>query len=40
MQVDTNNNIPAFGNDSLAAAGGVVLGGLYRIANAVQVRIA
>jgi len=40
MQVDTNNNIPAFGDDSLAAAGGVVIGGLYRIGNAVQVRVA
>ena len=40
MQVDTNNNIPAFGDDALAAAGGVVIGGLYRIGNVVQVRVA
>ena len=40
MQVNTANTIPAFGDDSLAAAGGVVIGGLYRIGNAVQVRIA
>ena len=40
MQVNTANTIPAFGDDSLAAAGGVVIGGLYRIGNAVQVRVA
>ena len=40
MQVNTDNQIPAYNNDSEAAAGGVVVGGLYRINNAVQVRIA
>ena len=40
MQVNTLNNIPAYSNDSAAAAGGVVVGGLYRINNAVQVRTA
>ena len=30
----------AYNNDSEAAAGGVVVGGLYRVGNAVQVRIA
>ena len=40
MQVNTlQTTIPAFADDdSLAAAGGVVIGGLYRIGNAVQVR--
>jgi len=40
MNINKNNQIPEFANDSAAAAGGVVVGGLYRIANAVQVRLA
>ena len=40
MQVNTLNNIPAYADDAAAAAGGVVVGGLYRIGNAVQVRLA
>ena len=40
MQVNTNNSIPSFADDAAAAAGGVVIGGLYRIGNAVQVRLA
>ena len=40
MQVNTLNNIPAYADDATAAAGGVVVGGLYRIGNAVQVRLA
>jgi hypothetical protein len=32
-------SIPAFANDAAAAAGGIPLGGLYRIANAVQIRL-
>ena len=40
MQVAGPNVIPAFANDAAAAAGGVAVGGLYRIANAVQVRLA
>ena len=40
MQVAGPNIIPAFADDAAAAAGGVAVGGLYRIANAVQVRLA
>jgi hypothetical protein len=40
VQVDGANQIPAYSNDGTAAAGGVPVGGLYRIGNAVQVRIA
>jgi hypothetical protein len=40
MQVNTQNTIPAYAGDTEAAAGGVVIGGLYRIGNAVQVRLA
>jgi len=40
MQVNGTNVIPAFANDSAAGSGGVVVGGLYRIGNAVQVRLA
>ena len=40
MQVAGPNVIPAFANDAAAASGGVAVGGLYRIANAVQVRLA
>jgi len=40
MQVNENNNILPFSDDAEAAAGGVVIGGLYRIGNAVQVRVA
>ena len=40
MQVAGPNVIPAFADDAAAAAGGVAVGGLYRIANAVQVRLA
>jgi len=40
MQVNGANSIPAFADDTAAAAGGVVVGGLYRIGNAVQVRLA
>jgi hypothetical protein len=40
MQVNTQNSIPAYAGDTEAAAGGVVIGGLYRIGNAVQVRLA
>ena len=39
VQVNTNNNIPAYADDTAAAAGGVVIGGLYRVGNAVQVRL-
>ena len=39
MRVDGTNTIPAFADDSAAAGGGVPVGGLYRIANAVQVRL-
>lgn len=39
MQVDANNNIPAFADDTLAAAGGVPLGGLYHTAGVVKVRL-
>lgn len=31
--------MPAFANDAAAAAGGIPVGGLYRIANAVQIRL-
>ena len=40
MQVAGPNTIPAYADDSAAAAGGVAVGGLYRIGNAVQVRLA
>ena len=40
MQVAGPNIIPAFADDAAAAGGGVAVGGLYRIANAVQVRLA
>ena len=40
MQVDGANQIPAYADDAAAAAGSVPVGGLYRIGNAVQVRIA
>jgi len=40
MQVAGPNVIPAFADDAAAAGGGVAVGGLYRIANAVQVRLA
>jgi hypothetical protein len=39
MQVDGNNVIPEHADDTAAATGGVVVGGLYRIGNAVQVRL-
>ena len=39
MQVAGPNIIPAFADDAAAAGGGVAVGGLYRIANAVQVRL-
>ena len=39
MQVAGPNVIPAFADDTAAAAGGVAVGGLYRIGNAVQVRL-
>lgn len=39
MQVNGNNVIPEHADDTAAAAGGVVVGGLYRIGNAVQVRL-
>ena len=32
-------SLPAFADDTAAAAGGVPVGGLYRIANVVQVRL-
>ena len=40
MQVAGPNTIPAYGDDAAAAAGGVGVGGLYRIGSAVQVRVA
>lgn len=40
MQVAGPNVIPAFADDAAAAGGGVAVGGLYRIGNAVQVRLA
>ena len=40
MQVNGANVIPSYADDAAAAAGGVVVGGLYRIGNAVQVRLA
>ena len=40
MQVAGPNTIPAFADDAAAAAGGVAVGGLYRIGSAVQVRVA
>jgi hypothetical protein len=40
MQVNGNNVIPEHADDAAAATGGVVVGGLYRIGNAVQVRLA
>ena len=40
MQVNTDNVIPAANDDAQAAQLGVVIGGLYRIGNAVQVRLA
>ena len=39
MQVNGTNIIPAYADDTEAAAGGVVVGGFYRIGNAVQVRL-
>ena len=39
MQVNGANVIPAYADDTAAAAGGVAVGGLYRIGNAVQVRL-
>ena len=39
MQVEGPNVIPAFADDAAAAAGGVAVGGLYRIGTAVQVRV-
>ena len=32
-------NVPAYANDAAAAAGGVVVGGFYRIASALQIRV-
>ena len=40
MQVAGPNVIPAYADDAAAAAGGVAVGGLYRIGSAVQVRVA
>ena len=39
MQVAGPNVIPAYADDAAAAAGGIAVGGLYRIASAVQVRV-
>ena len=39
MQVNGTNTIPAYADDAAAANGGVVVGGFYRIGNAVQVRL-
>lgn len=39
VQVNGLNSIPAYADDTAAANGGVVVGGLYRIGNAVQVRV-
>ena len=39
MQVAGPNVIPAYADDAAAAAGGVGVGGLYRIGSAVQVRV-
>ena len=39
MQVNASNQILPYADDAAAAAGGVVVGGLYRIGNAVQVRL-
>ena len=39
MQVAGPNVIPAFADDTAAGNGGVAVGGLYRIGNAVQVRL-
>ena len=39
MQVAGPNVIPAYADDAAAAAGGVAVGGLYRIGSAVQVRV-
>jgi hypothetical protein len=39
VQVNGNNVIPACADDSAASDAGVVVGGLYRIGNAVQVRL-
>ena len=39
MQVNGTNIIPAYADDAAAANGGVVVGGFYRIGNAVQVRL-
>ena len=39
VQINATQTIPAFADDTEAAAGGVVVGGLYRIGNAVQVRL-
>jgi len=39
MQVNGTNIIPAYADDASAANGGVVVGGFYRIGNAVQVRL-
>ena len=40
MQVAGPNTIPQYADDAAAAAGGVAVGGLYRIGSAVQVRVA
>ena len=39
MQVAGPNSIPQYADDAAAAAGGVAVGGLYRIGSAVQVRV-
>jgi len=40
VQVNGTNSISAYADDTAAAAGGVPVGGLYRIGNAVQIRLA
>ncbi len=40
VQVDANNNIPAYADDTAAAAGGVPIGGLYHATGVVRVRLA
>ena len=39
MQVAGPNVIPQYADDAAAQAGGVAVGGLYRIGSAVQVRV-
>ena len=40
MKVNTNNGIANYTDDTAAAAGGVVIGGIYRTGNDLKVRLA